>query len=355
MNRQSSKRKRFGVVIGCTLALFFAACASTLRNPQQTPAVISTAAATSIVPATVQATPTLSKEELEIEQIKLENEKIKNENDWWWVNKASIITALLSMAGVIGAVWVGFRQWRGQQKADREKRDEDRFQAIIDGLGSERVEARVGAAIMLRTFVRPGYEQFCSQAFDLAVSHLRLRKADPRTPEPLDSLSQALIAVLKESFPLTRGDTSQFKPESLDATGVHLDNAYLSKSDLRKIRLRGAFLRGAYFWDAQLQGAYLKHSNLKGAFLAYAHLEDADLGDTILVNANLSGAYLKGAHLRNANLDGANFTEADLSDTRIQNAKSLKGTILRGVIGLSPSQLSACAAKGAIIDDVKSP
>lgn len=367
MNQQSSKRKWLGIVIGCAFALLVAACAYTLNSPKQTPVVISTAAATSIVPATVQAMPTLSKDELEIIKLKLENKKIDNENSWWWITITSLIPPVLSVLGVFAAVFVGFKQWKGQQEADREKRHidfvveqgklgEERFQNVVKGFESERVEARVGAAILLLTFLRPGYEQFYSQVFYLAISLLRLRKYDPKIPEPVDAMSQALITVLRQSFYLARGDDlSKFESEDLDATGVQLDNAYLSKTDLRKIRLRNASLRGTYFWRSQLQEAYFKHSNLKDAFFVHANLEEADLGDTILVNANFGGAYLRGAHFRDADLKGADFTGADLSDTRIQNAKSLKGTILRGVNGLSPSQLSACAAKGAIVDDGKSP
>ena len=104
----------------------------------------------------------------------------------------------------------------------------------------------MGAAITLRTFLQPGYEQFYRQAFDLAVAHLRLRKAEASAPEPpsspdhvliipkgsfrqeqqppppttsipLNSLSQALITVFKESFPLARNElkktNAQFDPQ----------------------------------------------------------------------------------------------------------------------------------------------
>jgi len=234
-------------------------------------------------------------------------------------------------------------------------------------LGSERIEARVGAAIMLLTFLRDGYEKFYSQAFLLAVSHLRLRKWGPNAPEPLDALSQALIIVLKESFHKARDNMPQFTPESLDAMGIHLDNAYLSKTDLKKIYMRGASLRSAYFWMAQLQNAYLKHSDLEKAFLANAHLEEANLGDTILTGANLSEAYLQkagfhgarlnlanltNADLTDANLSKADFTNANLTGTHPEKARSLQGTILRDVKGLSATQLAECASKGAIVDNL---
>lgn len=320
---------------------------------QATPTIDPTTTALPGVPLTPTIDPTVTA---------LQKETLQHQNEWLWNNSGP----LLSTAAIVITALFGFYRWRYDQRRerakraqdhriDREKRDEDRFQTVVGGLGSERVKARVGAAIMLRTFLRPGYEQFYSQAFDLAVAHLRLRKADPNTPEPLDSLSQALITVLKESFPRARDGISQFAPEHLDATGVHLDNAYLSGTDLRKIRLRGASLRGAYFWRAHLEEAYLKHSNLESAFLVAAHLEGADLGDTVLKGSNLREAHLQGAHLKLADLTIADFTDADLTDTQPESARSLQGTILRGVRGLTAAQLAACAEKGAIVDDVRSP
>jgi hypothetical protein len=49
----------------------------------------------------------------------------------------------------------------------------------VEGLGSKEIERKVGAAITLRTFLHPDYESFHRQTFDLAVAHLRLRKAEP--------------------------------------------------------------------------------------------------------------------------------------------------------------------------------
>lgn len=362
MGQRIFSRRILGLIAGCIVPLLL-----TTRLP------VAPLSAQQPPTATVQATPTIDPTTAALPRVQLtpaidptvtalQKETLQHQNEWLWNNSGP----LLSTAAIVITALFGFCRWRNEQRRerekraqdhriDREKRDEDRFQAVVGGLGSERVEARVGAAIMLRTFLRPGYKQFYSQAFDLAVAHLRLRKADPGTPEPLDSLSQALITVLKESFPHARDSMSQFTPELLDATGVHLDNAYLSGTDLKKIRLRGAFLRRAYFWRAYLEEAYLKHSNLESAFLVDAHLERADLGDTVLTGANLTKAHLQGAHLKLADLAIADFTDADLTDTHPESARSLQGTILRGVRGLTAAQLAACAEKGAIVDDVHSP
>ena len=336
----------FQIIAICVFALILATNVSAANAPRLN--AIATVIATPMVTSTptIQATPTIDPMIAE-----LEKEKLQHENDWWWMNKAAIISSALSMLGVVAAVWVGFWQWRRQQETDQAKADEQRFQAIVKGFESDRIEARVVAAILLLTFLQKEYAKFYGQVFHLAVSILRIRQVDPNYPEPMDALSHALINVLRQSFPLVRGnDLAKFNPTTLDASRAQLDNAYLSQTDLRKIRLREASLRKAYFWNSQLQEAYFKHSNMAGAYLAYANLEEADLGDTILTGANLSETNLNGAHFRHADLTDANFTGANLSNTKIQNAESLKGTILRGVIGLSPSQLSECAAKGAIVD-----
>ena len=125
------------------------------------------------------------------------------------------------------------QRWLKNQEAEREKRAEERFQSAVEGLGDEKEGAKIGAAILLRTFLRPGYEQFYTQIFDLAVAQLRLRRTshpppdDPDLPLPLTPLRQALIVAFRESFPLARdhnhrqcvprGDRSEL---AVDAIGV---------------------------------------------------------------------------------------------------------------------------------------
>src|SRR2546422_776581 len=136
---------------------------------------------------TVQATPTVDPTMTALEKEKLAQEinQLKNQNYWAWTTIGPI---LIGFAGLLAALysfitWIRNRQdeqkkrdeeqkrwlddrqaererrdeeqkrWLKDQEAEREKRAEERFQAVVEGLGSEREEAKVGAAITLRTFL----------------------------------------------------------------------------------------------------------------------------------------------------------------------------------------------------------
>jgi uncharacterized protein YjbI with pentapeptide repeats len=357
---------------------------------------------------TVQATPTIDATVTELNKEKLAQEvqQLKNQNSpdlfsWLQTNAAVLLSTLVVViGGLIGLFrWLGDRRdeqekrredqrseqekraeeqkrWLEDRQAEREKQAEERFQAVVEGLGSEREEARIGAAITLRTFLRPGYEQFYIQCFDLAVAHLRLpRTSDPREDShgalPLTTLRQALIVAFKEAFPLAR---SQHKgsPQSLDTTRIQLDNAYLEGADLKQAWMPDTSLRGTNLWGVDLSGANLRKANLSGAdlwganfngaYLRKANLSGANLRKANLSNADLSATNLRGDHLSDANLSRVNLSRRgsrgesnlippDLSNANPEDAQTLEGTDLREVIGLTKEQLEACKAKGAIIDE----
>jgi uncharacterized protein YjbI with pentapeptide repeats len=338
---------------------------------------------------TVQATPTedatvtaLNKEKLAQEVQQLKNQNEPTFFDWLRGNVSILLLGIGALAGFLR--WLADRRDAQvkeleDRKAERVKRAEERFQAAVTGLGDDKEGTRINAAILLRTFLRPGYEEFYTQTFDLAVANLRLRNMDPQPPEPPDALSQALITAFKESFPRARDrlkeENSQYNLQSLDASRIRLDNAYLKKADLKqawmpqvslrdvdlsgaelneanlfKANLYGAYLSGAYLSGANLSGAILC-ANFSGADLSGADLSEADLSRVNLYGANLSGANLYGAYLSGANLYGANLSGANLSRIRIEDAFLLKDTDLRGVKGLTNEQKEACKARGAIIDE----
>jgi uncharacterized protein YjbI with pentapeptide repeats len=324
-----------------------------------------TATATPTIDATVTA---LNKEKLaqEVQQLKSQNEPTFL--DWLRGNISILLLGLGALAGFLR--WLADRRdaqgkelvdrkaererrdeeqqrWLKDQEAEREKRAEERFQSAVEGLGSEREEARVGAAIILRTFLRKGYEPFYIQTFDLVVAYLRLPRTskplkEPNTAMPLTTLSQSLIVVFKEAFPLARDSISSNKEgamQSLDALGVRLDKAYLVGADLERVYMREGNLREANLRKAKLGEAYLQWANLTGAVLRDANLCKADLrwsnlSEAILgadlTRAKLTGANLCKADLRWSNLSGANLREANLSGADLRGVKMNNETDLRG-------------------------
>lgn len=335
---------------------------------------------------TMQATPTIdptivaatAKEQLR----KLEHDNDRSFQAWFWSSGATFLSTLVLVSGAL----IGFWQWRvnrndthtkeskdrqGAQdkeledrKAERVKRAEERFQSAVTGLGDEEKEgARIGAAILLRTFLHPGYEQFYVQTFDLTVANLRLRRnsnskplKDQNTVLPLDSLSQALIMVFIEAFPLARKQNTR-SPAALDAGGMQLDSAYLRGADLEQAWMSETFLRKADLREAHLNGAqlnrvHLNRAKLNGAELNKAKLRGANLSGAKLINVKLKEADLSEATLYKADLSGADLSGANLSKVhQLEDALSLKDTILRGVTGLTNELLEACKTKGAIIDE----
>src|SRR6266567_5364663 len=297
------------------------------------------------VTGTMQATPTedATVTALNKEKLKQEVQQLKNQNEpdffgWFRTNSAILLSTLVVVVGGL----IGFFRWFRDQRSERDKRAEGRFQAVVEGLGSKEIERQVGAAIMLRTFLQPNrdYEQFYRQTFDLAVTHLRLPHVDPNIsvsldpddPDdhvPLGSLNQALITVFKDSFPLARKALiGKKKPhyhykelEDLDASGIRLDYAFLRHTDLEGIWMRDAFLSHAPLRKANLSNAYLTKTNLSDAYLRYANLSGARLRDAVLSRALLKGADLRGAYLKGADLREADLREADLDGAILQGAK----------------------------------
>ena len=320
-----------------------------------------------LVAGTVQVTPTedatvtaLNKEKLAQEVQQLKNVNEPNPFGWLQTNATIFLSTLVVVIGGL----LGFWRWRvdrrdarekesndrrdaqkkelDDRKAERERRDEERFQSVVGGLGSNNLATQVGAAIMLRTFLRQGYEQFYSQAFDLAVVYLRLRHVDPETPEPLDRLSQTLIPVFMESFPRARDYLKQ-SPQFLDATSIQLDLAlmkgadlqqiwmpfaYLRNANIRGINLQGAELRGTDFFDASLHEADLSEAHLPGARFHIARLYKVNFRGADLTWAIFTDADLTDADFTDADLNGAYFKGAKVTDEQLKKAKSCKGIIM---------------------------
>jgi hypothetical protein len=256
---------------------------------------------------TVQATPSadatvtaLNKEKLKQEIQQLKNQNEPNPLGWIRIN----IAILLSTLTVVVGGFLGLGRWLADRRRERKKRDEERFQATVTRFGEEQEDAKIGAAIGLRTFLRSGYQLFYAQIFDLTVAHLRQKTSLP--------LNKALTDVFLEASPkahkwVKQGSPSshrekimiwlkriyqeeeekQLKPESLNASHIILDKAFLWKADLEQIYMPWASLQETDLSVAKLRGAKIWCANLSGAKLSGADLSNANLGGADLSNAKL--------------------------------------------------------------------
>ena len=288
-------------------------------------------------PVMVQATLTvdttmtaLSKEQLTLQVKQLQNQ-LQNQNNWLVDNSTALIAAV---ATVVVALF-GISQWAINRRDERRKeittqdkelrdRAEERFQIAVTALGDENEATQVGGAILLRSFLNKDdkkiYARYYIQIFDLAVAYLRLSKTnqpseDPdRLPPPpegpntvtLTTLRQTLASIFREVFPLARSQNTGER-QSLDASGVMLDNTYFARAYLIQAWMPESSLRSANLNLANLTGATLREADLTRANLTRATLSGANLRRAIFIEAQLHGVDFTEAYMRNANLRGASL------------------------------------------------
>ncbi len=348
------------IIIVCCVLLFLLWSLTVPVEAHQTANASLYQATPTIAPATPTVDPTVTA----LEKAKLAEEvtNLQNQNNWFWNFSA---TLLLVGAGAFGIFkyltdksaerkkQIGEQtRWLEDRESERDKRTEERFQTVVAGLGNEKMEARIGSAIVLRTFLASDYNQFYSQAFDLSVAYLRL----PKSSEPLEeTFRQALITVFKESFSLARDELkkqkgSTYDSQFLNAAGVQLDTAVLAQANLAgawlpQASLQKASLVKAQLRDATLISANLERADLTGADLTGANLERADLTESTLKGTNFKQARLIEAHLRGAELTGAELQWGHLNKAVLENA-NLTGAHLEGAI-LIAAKLEKANLEGA--------
>jgi uncharacterized protein YjbI with pentapeptide repeats len=309
--------------------------------------------------------------------------------DIWWFwseNRDGLRDLGLTLVAVIGLPLLIWRERTGhrsaniaaerhekQTQADRDRRITDSFTKAVELLGSDKLEARLGAIYALERIAReskrdhwPIMETLTAYVRTRQVkaqdasrsnqSHLPDEAASAYVEAAQDSLTQlevvavdiqAALTVLarraveheeeNQRINLIKANLSQAYLTEAYFSRAYLSEAYLSgaklrRADLSKADLSGANLRGAHLSEAKLRRAKLRGADLSGAdliraYLIRAYLSEADLRRADLSGADLREADLSGADLREANLNGANLIGVDLTDAKLCQTTMPDGTV----------------------------
>jgi uncharacterized protein YjbI with pentapeptide repeats len=299
---------------------------------------------------------------------------------------AGLATAALWQAGTAR------KRHAEQTTADRERRITESFAKAVELLGSDKIEARLGAIYTLERISKEKQSEhdYYWPIMETLTAFVREHAPWPpplanpfvqlqsSTEDELAGTSAALITKPKEEieesfrlipiihhgFPVRQSTRAQNRPAA-DIQAVltilvgpdagrkriaarrRLD---LAGKDLRGAKLEEALLEGSNLSGVHLEGAWLSKAHLREAQLARAHLEDSFLMEAHLEGSNFSGAHLQGATLWRAHLQGtggrseewpfdfeipaaclmeANLEQANLSEAHLEGS-NLSGAHLQG-------------------------
>jgi uncharacterized protein YjbI with pentapeptide repeats len=236
-----------------------------------------------------------------------------------------------------------------QTHADRERRITDSFTKAVELLGSDKLEARLGAIYALEDIANQS-ERHYWPIMETLTAYVRTRfPAQVKTQDTSqlgqskllnEAVSAHAMAAAEGTIKTTQGAVQTSIKEL--AVGVQAVLTVLIRRNLEyekpnhRINLSGAELSGVNLNGANLIRVNLSGANLNGVYLIGADLSGADLREANLNSATLTGADLSGADLREADLSGADLREADLSGADLTDANLnrvyLIGTNLRKAI-----------------------
>jgi hypothetical protein len=193
--------------------------------------------------------------------------------------------------------------------------------------------------LLLDTIFRPTYKELLIEAhgmiFDLlmfgivlGVYDLVLRRREEGTRDKIRR--EDLINRYREEIEDYRGwksEEAMFRTvgnikrlNSLGITYINLENAYLNKSNLREVKLVGAWMQEVRLVEADLRRSRFNQANLQRAFLNSSNLGESQLSKADLTGATLVSARLERAELMRTNLSEARLANANLSEANLQEA-----------------------------------
>lgn len=111
--------------------------------------------------------------------------------------------------------------------------------------------------------------------------------------------------------------------KGLKLAGAYLEQAVFLKVDLEGVDFSGAYLKSAVFLGAVGTGACFHQADMTNVrFVERCRFEKADFSEACLAKANLRGACLKGSDFSHAQLDSADLSESDLNGTNFYRASA---------------------------------
>lgn len=308
----------------------------------------------------------------EINKLQLENKKASSTGELV-LSWSTFITVLVAVGGFIVTFWkqisessrqkqldydqrvLSLQQQereRAQREVESHRRLEERFTAIVNNLGAESASLQASAAVAIKTFLKPEYQEFHNQVYWTLLANLKVQPSKPLNNLLVSGFSTAIrsqcrLGSIRDQelvVDLSRCDLARIDLSGLDLTGAdlafaNLAGANITGSDL--FRVRGG---EANFEKARLSRSELGEGRFKGAFFNGAQFHEsnlvaANLREAHLRNAQFQRAQMQSAHLDGADLSGARFEQADLNDAFFKGAVLSKDT-LRSILGARNWQLA---------------
>ncbi|MFI5331109.1 MAG: pentapeptide repeat-containing protein [Desulfobaccales bacterium] len=278
----------------------------------------------------------LQKDKLEQEKIKLELENKKlNSSLEKFISLTPFIAGIVALFSLIISFWKYHVDNNRQRDLDREQKEKDnlrrfdeQFAAVVTNLGSEKEAIKAGAAVSIRSFLKPEYKLFHEQVFMILLANLKLDHNDVINDILIEGFEKAIRFQLEyfkdknEKFLINLSDANLYQ---IDLAGLNLSEgdmgfAYLRGANLTEtilFRVRGleANLEKAVLYKANLNEARFRKARFQEARFHEANLVAADLRKANLTNAEFHQAKMQSAHLDNAKLFGAKFPQANINDT----------------------------------------
>lgn len=155
----------------------------------------------------------------------------------------------------------------------QERHITERFVRVMELLGDEKLEVRLGGIYALERIARdsPKDQSSVTEVLATYVREHAPWNGDMAQPQRIRADVQAILTVLG------RRTWAEAEEQSLDLHETSLSTAYLPFASMQRAYLYEANLRGAMLYRANLQGAWLWKAHLHNAILEGAHLEGADL------------------------------------------------------------------------------